>query len=78
MPILMSIGFIPAAADFRPSCKMDWVNTVAVPSPAISEVLAATSLTICAPMFSNGSASSTSFATETPSLVMADRRMTVA
>src|SRR5690606_14184375 len=46
-------------------------NTVAVvvPSPASSEALEATSLTIWAPMFSNLSFSSISFATDTPSLV---------
>src|SRR5580658_7939046 len=43
---------------------------VVVPSPAMSEVLEATSRTICAPMFSSGSLSSTSLATVTPSLVM--------
>src|SRR5678815_2000916 len=43
---------------------------VVVPSPATSEVLLATSFTICAPMFSSGSLSSISFATVTPSLVM--------
>ena len=42
---------------------------VVVPSPALSEVLLATSLTICAPMFSNLSSSSISLATDTPSLV---------
>jgi hypothetical protein len=42
---------------------------VVVPSPARSEVLVATSFTIWAPMFSIASASSTSFATVTPSLV---------
>jgi hypothetical protein len=42
---------------------------VVVPSPASSEVLEATSFTICAPMFSNLSFSSISFATDTPSLV---------
>ncbi len=41
-----------------------------VPSPATSEVLEATSFTICAPMFSNLFSSSISFATVTPSLVM--------
>ena len=40
-----------------------------VPSPATSEVLDATSLTICAPMFSNLFSSSISLATVTPSLV---------
>src|SRR5204863_7929070 len=43
---------------------------VVVPSPATSEVLLATSFTICAPMFSSGSLSSISFATVTPSLVI--------
>src|ERR1700730_1377424 len=43
---------------------------VVVPSPATSEVLEATSRTICAPMFSRPSFNSISFATVTPSLVM--------
>src|SRR4030095_14924807 len=43
---------------------------VVVPSPATSDVLLATSFTICAPMFSRASFSSISFATVTPSLVM--------
>src|SRR5438132_3318822 len=49
-----------------------WASTVAVvvPSPATSEVLLATSFTICAPMFSSASPSSISFATVTPSLVI--------
>src|SRR5512136_1857484 len=42
---------------------------VVVPSPATSEVFDATSLTICAPMFSNLFSSSISLATVTPSLV---------
>src|SRR4029079_51266 len=51
---------------------MAWARMVAVvvPSPATSEVLLATSFTICAPMFSSGSLSSISLATVTPSLVM--------
>src|SRR5512137_1571379 len=51
---------------------MAWVSTVAVvvPSPATSEVLLATSFTICAPMFSKRFSSSISLATVTPSLVM--------
>ncbi len=71
MPRLRSIGFIPAATDFRPSARMDWASTVAVvvPSPASSDVWLATSFTICAPMFSNLSFSSISLATDTPSLV---------
>src|SRR5262249_7007699 len=43
---------------------------VVVPSPAVSDVLLATSRTICAPMFSSGSFRSISLATVTPSLVM--------
>ncbi len=71
MPRFRSIGFMPAATYFMPSLTMDCANTVAVvvPSPATSEVLDATSLTICAPMFSNLSFSSISLATDTPSLV---------
>src|SRR5438046_5480835 len=51
---------------------MAWASTVAVvvPSPATSEVLLATSRTICAPMFSSVSFSSISLATVTPSLVI--------
>ncbi len=62
---------MPAATNFMPSCTMAWASTVAVvvPSPATSEVLDATSFTICAPMFSNLSFSSISLATDTPSLV---------
>src|SRR5947208_5566284 len=71
-PRLRSIGFMPAATAFAPSRTMAWARTVAVvvPSPATSEVLEATSRTICAPMFSNLSSSSISLATVTPSLVM--------
>ena len=72
MPRLRSIGFMPAATDFAPSRTIACASTVAVvvPSPAMSLVLEATSRTICAPMFSNLSSSSISFATVTPSLVM--------
>ena len=54
---------MPAATAFMPSRTMAWASTVAVvvPSPATSEVLDATSFTICAPMFSNLSSSSISF-----------------
>jgi len=47
----------PAATVLTPSRKMACASTVAVvvPSPATSEVLEATSRTICAPMFSKGS-----------------------
>src|SRR5581483_10353064 len=72
MPRLMSMGLRPEATAFRPSRMIACASTVAVvvPSPASSEVLDATSFTICAPMFSNLSLSSISFATDTPSLVM--------
>ena len=71
MPRFRSMGFMPAATAFSPSLTMDWASTVAVvvPSPAASEAWEATSLTICAPMFSNLSLSSISLATDTPSLV---------
>ena len=71
MPRFRSIGFMPAATYFMPSCTIACASTVAVvvPSPATSEVFDATSFSICAPMFSNLSFSSISFATETPSLV---------
>src|SRR5215472_11567656 len=72
MPRFRAIGFAPAATVFTPSRKIDCARTVAVvvPSPATSEVLEATSRTICAPMFSSASWSSISLATVTPSLVM--------
>src|SRR5688572_16172989 len=71
MPRFRSIGFMPAATYFMPSRTMAWASTVAVvvPSPALSEVLEATSLTIWAPMFWSLSFSSISLATDTPSLV---------
>src|SRR6266566_2415120 len=71
-PRLRSIGFMPAATALAPSRTMAWASTVAVvvPSPACSDVLEATSRTICAPMFSNLSSSSMSLATVTPSLVI--------
>ena len=71
MPRLRLIGSWPAATSLLPSRKMAWASTVAVvvPSPATSEVLEATSLTIWAPMFSNLFLSSISLATVTPSLV---------
>ena len=70
-PRFRSIGFMPEATAFRPSRTIACARTVAVvvPSPASSDVCDATSLTICAPMFSNLSLSSISFATDTPSLV---------
>src|ERR1700756_2781419 len=71
MPRLMSIGLRPEETALRPSRMIACASTVAVvvPSPASSEVLEATSFTICAPMFSNLSFSSISLATDTPSLV---------
>src|SRR5262245_55382952 len=72
MPRLRPIGLAPAVTFLRPSRKIAWASTVAVvvPSPATSEVLEATSRTICAPMFSYLSLSSISLATVTPSLVI--------
>ena len=72
IPLLTSIGFIPAATAFEPSLTIDCARTVAVvvPSPASSLVLEATSRTICAPIFSNLSSNSISLATVTPSLVV--------
>src|SRR5665213_2210916 len=72
MPRFRSIGLRPAATARTPSRTIAWASTVAVvvPSPARSLVFDATSRSICAPMFSNLSASSISLATVTPSLVM--------
>src|SRR4029450_11854079 len=71
IPRFSPIGFAPAVTFLRPPRKMAWARTVAVvvPSPAVSEVFEATSFSICAPMFSQGSFSSISLATVTPSLV---------
>ena len=72
MPRFRSIGLAPAATAFAPSRTIACASKVAVvvPSPAVSEVFEATSRTIWAPIFSNLSSSSISFATVTPSLVM--------
>src|SRR4029077_1476608 len=72
MPRCSAVGFAPAVTFLRPARKMAWARTVAVvvPSPAISEVLEATSFSIWAPMFSKWSFSSISLATVTPSFVM--------
>src|SRR5262245_3858708 len=72
MPRFRPMGLAPAVTFRRPSRKMAWASTVAVvvPSPAMSEVLEATSFNIWAPMSSYGSFSSISLATVTPSLVM--------
>src|SRR5260363_335343 len=70
MPRFRSIGFMPETTYFMPSYTMDCVSTVAVvvPSPALSLVFDATSLTVCAPIFCSLFFSSISFATETPTL----------
>jgi hypothetical protein len=54
MPRFSPIGLAPAVTFFSPSRKMAWARTVAVvvPSPAMSEVFEATSLSIWAPMSS--------------------------
>ena len=72
MPFLRIIGFAPAARFFIPAFTIACARTVAVvvPSPATSFVLVATSFTSWAPMFSNASSSSISFAMVTPSFVM--------
>jgi hypothetical protein len=72
MPFFSSIGLAPAVTLRAPSRKIACASTVAVvvPSPAMSDVLLATSRTICAPMFSSGSFNSISLATVTPSLVI--------
>ena len=66
------IGLAPAAKFFIPALTIACARTVAVvvPSPATSLVFVATSLTSCAPIFSNLSSSSMSFAIVTPSLVI--------
>src|SRR5438876_6187510 len=72
MPRLSPIGLAPAATFFEPSRTIDCASTVAVvvPSPAMSDVLLATSRTIRDPRFSMGSGTSISFATVTPSFVI--------
>ncbi len=72
MPFLRIIGFAPAVTFFIPSRIRACARSVAVvvPSPATSFVFIETSLTSCAPIFSNASSSSISFAIVTPSFVM--------
>ena len=72
IPLRMTIGFAPAATFFMPSWMKDCASSVAVvvPSPAASFVLDATSRISCAPMFSDASSSSISFAIVTPSFVI--------
>ena len=68
----MSTGFAPFSTALSPAVIIDWVKIVAVvvPSPANSFVLLAASYTNLAPIFSNLSSSSTSFAIVTPSFVI--------
>src|SRR4051794_23930527 len=72
MPFFRPRGLAPAVTLRRPSCTRACASTVAVvvPSPAMSLVLVATSLTSWAPMFSKASSSSISRAIDTPSLVI--------
>ena len=72
MPLLTSIGFIPAATLLQPSLRSALARIVAVvvPSPAISLVLVETDLIKLAPRFSNRSENSMDLATVTPSLVI--------
>ena len=72
IPLLIIIGFAPAATFFIPSRIIACARTVAVvvPSPATSFVLVETSFTSCAPIFSNGSSNSISLAIVTPSFVI--------
>ena len=71
IPRWMCTGFAPDETYRRPAVRIAWASTVAavVPSPAMSAVFFATSLTILAPMDSKGSGSVISLATLTPSLV---------
>ncbi len=71
MPRLTSTGLAPAAMALKPDLTIAWAMTVAVvvPSPTMSLVLIAASLTSCAPMFSNWSFRWISRAIVTPSLV---------
>src|SRR5690348_11053555 len=71
MPRLTSTGLAPSPMACTPSWTIAWAMTVAVvvPSPTMSLVLIAASLTSCAPMFSNWSFRWISRAIVTPSLV---------
>ena len=71
IPRRTTVGLAPVVMIRSPSRKIARARIVAVvvPSPATSEVFDATTLTSLAPMFSNGSASSISLETVTPSLV---------
>jgi len=70
IPRLTAMG-LAAGGDVLRAFSIDRLRqhvAVVVPSPATSDVLLATSFTICAPMFSSGSFNSISLATVTPSL----------
>ncbi|CKO15720.1 Uncharacterised protein [Mycobacterium tuberculosis] len=71
IPTPSAIGLTPAATSLRPPLISACAKMVAVvvPSPATSLVLVATDFTSWAPKSSNGSSSSISRATVTPSLV---------
>jgi len=71
-PRLRYIGLTPEVTCFIPSSIIAWAkrDAVVVPSPAISWVFSATSLQSWAPIFSNSSSNSISFAIVTPSLVI--------
>ena len=71
IPFLISIGLAPAATFFNPSRAIAWVKTVTVvvPSPAISLVFWAPSLSICTPWLAKASSTSIDLATVTPSFV---------
>src|SRR5256714_9361174 len=71
MPRLTSTGLAPASIAFMPSWTIAWAITVAVvvPSPTMSLVLIAASLTSWAPMFSDWLRRWISRAMVTPSLV---------
>src|SRR5690349_13013939 len=71
MPRLTRTGLAPSPMARTPSWTIAWAMTVAVvvPSPTMSLVLIAASLTSCAPMFSNWSFRWISRAIVTPSLV---------
>ena len=72
IPLFIAIGSAPAATFLTPSFIIACARTVAVvvPSPATSFVFVDTSFTSLAPMFSNLSSNSISFAIVTPSFVI--------
>ena len=72
IPLFIAIGSLPAATFLTPSFIILCAKTVAVvvPSPATSFVFVETSFTKRAPIFSNLSSNSISFAIVTPSFVI--------